>query len=77
MEAACARLKLHSLDAHEIEGLKVDDVEAAATVHQHLQKTSVDDVGVADEWVDTGGDKPVGVIITVKGDGGARLIEIL
>ena len=54
MEAARARLELCPVDAEEVEGLKVDDVQAAAAIHQHLRESSVDDDGVDDERVDAG-----------------------
>jgi len=36
MKTAGAGSELCSLDAKEVKGLEVDDVEAAAAVHQHL-----------------------------------------
>ena len=36
MEAIGAWLELRPVDAEKFEGLEVDDVEAAAAVHQHL-----------------------------------------
>jgi len=77
MEAARAWLELCSLDAQEVESLKVDDVEAAAAIHQYLRESSVDDDGADDEWIDAGGDDLVGVVVAVEGDVGARLAEIL
>ena len=77
MEASRARLELCSPDPQEVKGLEVDDVEAATTVHQHLGKSSVDDDGIDDEWVDTGADDGVWMVITVECDGGARPAEVL
>ena len=77
METASVGLELCSLDAEEVEGLEVDDVEAATSVHQHHRELGVDNDRVDDERVDTGSDNLVGVIIAVEGDGGARPVEIL
>jgi len=77
METASAGLELCSLDAKEVEGLEVDDVEAAASVHQHLREPGVDDDGVDDERLDTGSDNLVRVVVAVEGDGGARPVEVL
>jgi len=64
-------LELRPVDAEKVEGLEVDDVQAAAAVHQHLRESGVDDDGVDDERVDARGDYLVGVVVSVKGDGGA------
>ena len=77
MEATRARLELCSLDAEEVKGLEVDDVEVAVTIHQHLRVSSVDGDRVDDKRVDAGGDDPVRVVIAIKGNGGARQVEVL
>ena len=77
METAHAWLELRSFDAKEVEGLEVNDVQVAAAVHQDLREPGVDDDRVDDKQVDTGSDHPVGVVVVVEGDGGARLVEIL
>jgi len=77
VESTGARLELRLVDAEEVEGLEVDDVEAAAAVHQYLGEPGVDDDGVDDERVDTRGDYSVGVVVSIEGDGGARLVEVL
>ena len=77
METSCARLELCSLDPQEVESLKVDDVEAATAIYEYLRKSSVDDDRVDDEWIDTRADNPVGMIVTVKCDEGARPVEVL
>ena len=59
------------------QSLEVDDVEATAAIHQHLRESSVDDDGVDDERVDARGDDLVGVVVAIKGDGGARPVEVL
>ena len=56
------------IDAEEVEGLEVDDVEAAATIHQHFRESGVDDDGVDDERVDAWGDYLVGVVLSVESD---------
>ena len=52
MEAARARLELCSLDIEEVESLDVDDVEAAAAIHQYLRESGVENDGVHDERID-------------------------
>jgi len=70
METARAWLELRPFDTEEVEGLEIDDVQAAAAIHQYLRESSVDDDGVDDEWVDAGGDYFVGVVVSIEGDGG-------
>ena len=77
MEIANAGLEMCSLDTKEVEGLEVDDVGATIAVHQHHREPGVDDDGVDDERVDAGCDNPVGVVVTVEGDGSARPVEVL
>ena len=45
--------ELRSGDAHGVEGVDVEDVEAAASVHQHLGEALLADNGVNDEQVAT------------------------
>ena len=40
-------------DAHGIEGVDVEDIEAATSIHQHLGEAVLVDDGVNDEWVVT------------------------
>jgi hypothetical protein len=49
MEAPDAGSELHPLDSQEVEGLGVDNVEAAATVHEHFSEAHVGDDGIDDE----------------------------
>jgi len=70
MESVGAWLELRPVDAEKVEGLEVDDVQAAAAIHQHLREPSVDDDGVDDDRVDAGSDYLVGVVILIEGDGG-------
>jgi hypothetical protein len=53
----------------EPEGLGVDDVEAAASVHEDLGEPSVADDGVDDERVRSWARHIVGVVALVEGDG--------
>jgi hypothetical protein len=71
MESTRTGLELCSLDVEEVEGFEVDDVKAAAAVHQHLRESSVNDDRVENEWVDTRGDNLFSVVAVVEGDGGA------
>jgi hypothetical protein len=57
------------IDAQEPEGLGVDDVEAAAPVHQDLGEPDVADDGVDDERVSPRARHVVGVVSLVEGDG--------
>ena len=61
----------------EVESLEVDDVEAAAAIHQHLGDSGVDDDGVNDEWIDAGANDSVRMVVVVEGDGGAQPVELL
>jgi hypothetical protein len=57
------------IDLQEPEGLGVDDVEAAASVHEDLGKPDVADDGVDNEWVLSRARHAVGVVALVEGDG--------
>jgi hypothetical protein len=57
------------IDLQEPEGLGVDDVEAAASVHEDLGEPGVADDEVDDEWVLSGAQHAVGVVALVEGDG--------
>ena len=65
-----------SVDLQELQGASVEDVEAAASVHQYLGEP-----GVADDWVDNKRVLPgiwdmVGVVISIKGDRLLRPVEV-
>jgi hypothetical protein len=45
-------LEAHSLDPQEVEGLSVDDIEAASAVHEYLGEACVGDDGINNKWVD-------------------------
>jgi hypothetical protein len=57
------------IDLQEPEGLGVDDVEAAASVHEDLGKPDVADDGIDNERVLPWARHAVGVVALVKGDG--------
>jgi hypothetical protein len=57
------------VDPQEPEGLGVDDVEAAASVHEDLGEPSVAGDGVDNERVPSWARHAVGVVALVEGDG--------
>jgi hypothetical protein len=57
------------IDLQEPEGLGVDDVEAAASIHEDLGKPDVADDGVDNERVLPRAQHVVGVVALVEGDG--------
>jgi hypothetical protein len=57
------------IDLQEPEGLGVDDVEAAASVHEDLGKPGVADDGIDNERVLPQAQHAVGVVALVEGDG--------
>ena len=54
----------------------VHDVEAAASVLEHLGEASVADDGVDNEWVASRVRDVVGVVLTAKGNGVLRPVEV-
>jgi hypothetical protein len=62
------------IDLQEPEGLSVDDVEAAASVHEDLGEPDVADDRVNNEQVLSWARHAVGVVASVKGDGLVRPI---
>jgi hypothetical protein len=62
------------IDPQEPEGLGVDDVEAAASVHEDLGEPDVADDGVDNERVFPRARHTVGVIALVEGDGLVGLV---
>jgi hypothetical protein len=52
MEAPDAGLKARPCDPQEVEGLGIDDVKAAAAIHEHLGEACVGDNGIDNERVD-------------------------
>jgi hypothetical protein len=57
------------INLQELEGLGVDDVEVAASVHEDLGKPDVADDGVDNEQVPPRARHAVGVVALVEGDG--------
>jgi hypothetical protein len=57
------------IDLQEPEGLGIDDVEAAAPVHEDLGEPDVADDRVDNEWIFPRARHAVGVVALVKGDG--------
>ena len=57
------------IDLQESEGLSVDDVEAAASIHEDLGEPDVADDRVNDERVFPRTPHAVGVVALVEGDG--------
>jgi hypothetical protein len=60
------------IDLQEPEGLGVDDVEVAASVHEDLGKPDVADDGIDNERVLPWARHAVGVVALVEGDGLVR-----
>jgi hypothetical protein len=75
VEALDTGSELRPLDLQKIEGLGVDNVEAAASVHEHLVEARVGDDGIDDEWVDSRIGDIVWMVITVEHDGGLRPVK--
>jgi hypothetical protein len=51
MEAPDTGSEVCPYDSQKDEGLGVNDVETAATIHEHLGEACVGDNGIDDEWV--------------------------
>jgi hypothetical protein len=62
------------IDLQEPEGLELDDVEAAASVHEDLGKPNVADDGIDNERVLPWAQHTVGVVALVEGDGLVGLV---
>jgi hypothetical protein len=65
----CARPDRGQIDPQKPEGLGVDDVEAAASVHEDLGEPDVADDGVDNERIFPRARHAVGVVVLVEGDG--------
>ena len=59
-----------------LQGGGVHDVEAAASVHEHLGEASVADDGVDNERITSRMRDVVGVVLAAKGDGILRPVEV-
>jgi hypothetical protein len=60
---------LGPINPQELQGLGVDDVEAAASVHEDLGEPNVADDRIDDERVPPWAWHKVGVVASVEGDG--------
>jgi hypothetical protein len=69
MEAPNAGSKVRPLDSQKVERLGVDNVEAAAAIHEHLGEARVGNDGIDDEQVDSRIGDVVQVVFTIKSDG--------
>jgi hypothetical protein len=69
MEAPDTGLEARPLDPQEVEGLSIDDVKAATTIHEHLGEACVGDDGINKKWIHPWIGDVVGVVITVESDG--------
>jgi hypothetical protein len=67
VERRSARPDRGQIDPQEPEGLGVDDVEAAASVHEDLGEPDV--AGVDNEWVSPRARHVVWMVDLVEGDG--------
>jgi hypothetical protein len=54
---------------HELQGIHIDDVEVAASIHEHLGETSVSDDGADDERVLPEIQGVFRMVVLVEGDG--------
>src|SRR6185295_3962148 len=76
MEWRLAGAKLVQSDSHELQGGGVHDVEAAASVHEHLGEAGVADDGVDNERIPSQMRDVVGVVLAAKGDGILRPVKV-
>ena len=59
--------KLVQSNPHELQGVGVHDVEAAASIHEHLGEAGVADDGVDNKWIPYRVRDIVGVVLAAKG----------
>jgi hypothetical protein len=69
VKGRCAGPDRGQIDLQEPEGLAVDDVEAAASVHEDLGEPDVADDGIDNERELSWARHAVGVVTLVEGDG--------
>jgi hypothetical protein len=69
MEVHDAGLEARPHDPQEVEGLGIDDVEAAAAIHENLGEACVGDNGIDNKRVDPRIGDVVWVVIMVESDG--------
>ena len=70
MEGRAHWAVFRSGDAHGIEGVNIENVEAAASVHQHLGEALLADDGVDDEQVVTQSGDVGRMVSLIKSDQG-------
>jgi hypothetical protein len=75
MEAPDAGLEACPLDPQEVEGLSIDDVEAASAIHEYLGEVRVGDDGINNKRVDSWIRDVVRMVITVESDGHLRPVK--
>ena len=68
MEGRARRTEFRPGDAHGVEGVDVEDVEATASVHQHLGEALLADDGMDDEWVAYRSHNVGGMAPLIEGD---------
>ena len=61
-------MELRPEDAHGVEGVDIEDVKAAAFIHQHLGEVLLADVGVDNEQVATWSGDVGRVVPLIKSD---------
>src|SRR6185295_8717344 len=76
MEWRLAGVKFVQSDPHELQGVGVHDVEAAASVHEHLGEAGVADEGIDNERIPSRMRDVVGVVLAAKGNGVLRPVEV-
>ena len=76
MEWRLARAELVQFNPHELHGVGVHDVEAPASVHEHLREAGVADDGVDNERVPSRVWDIVGVVIVAEGNGILQPVEV-
>ena len=75
MEGRAHGTELRLGDAHGVEGVAVQNVEATASVHQHLGEALLLDDGVNDERVATWSGDVGRMVSLIKSDRGVRLAK--
>ena len=68
MEGRAHWVKVRQRDAHGIEGVDVEDIEAAAFTHQHLGEALLADDGIDDERVASQSCDVGGMVPLIEGD---------
>jgi hypothetical protein len=69
VEGCCTSSDFGPINPQELQGLGVDDVEAAASVHEDLGEPNVADDRIDDERVPSWARHVVRVVALVEGDG--------